>query len=79
MNRVRCIDCHNTHAENTLLTAPNPFDPTEIVTGCPTCKSIGGLVSVCDEPSCNKEVSCGWNSPAGYRHTCYEHSCWVKK
>lgn len=79
MNRVRCIECDNIHAENTLLTAPNPFDPTEIVTGCPTCKSVDSLVAVCDEPGCDKEVSCGWGSPSGYRHTCYEHSCWVKK
>ena len=73
MNRFRCDDCDRISDENTLLTAPNPFDPEDTVTGCPVCKSIGTLVLVCDEPGCDKDVTCGWPSLAGYRHTCGTH------
>lgn len=78
MNRVRCHACDTIHAENTVLVAPNPFDHTEEIHGCPNCYSIGTLLPVCDEPGCDKDVSCGWPSDKGYRHTCYEHSCWSK-
>lgn len=27
----------------------------------------------CDEPGCNKQVSTGWPSDDGYRHTCGKH------
>lgn len=79
MNRVRCVECDSISDENTLLTAQNPFDETETIHGCPVCKSIDTMVAVCDEPGCDKDVSCGWPSDAGYRHTCYEHSNWVKR
>lgn len=32
---------------------------------------IPGLA--CDEPGCIKRRTCGWPSPAGYRHTCGDH------
>ncbi len=73
MNRYRCVNCDVISNESALLTAPNPFDATEIITGCPVCKSVDALVPVCDEPGCIKDVSCGWPSPAGYRHTCGTH------
>lgn len=78
MNRYKCMECSNIHDETALLQAPNPFDATDTVCGCPSCKSVDSEVLVCDEPGCNKEASCGWQSPTGYRHTCYEHSCWSK-
>jgi len=27
----------------------------------------------CDEPGCDKQVSCGWPSKDGYRNTCGKH------
>lgn len=27
----------------------------------------------CDEPGCKKQVTCGWPSDKGYRHTCGKH------
>jgi MinD superfamily P-loop ATPase len=71
--RYRCEDCYNICEEHALLAAPNPFDATETVHGCPVCKSIGTLVPVCDVEGCERPVSCGWPSPKGYRHTCGEH------
>lgn len=73
MNRYRCTGCDVISDENTLLTALNPFDATETITGCPICKSVDASVMTCDEPGCSKDVSCGWPSPAGYRHTCGTH------
>ena len=79
MSRLRCVECSSIIDETAVLVAPNPFDHSEELHGCPTCKSVDSLVSVCDEPGCDKDVSCGWVSPAGYRHTCYQHSNWVKR
>jgi len=30
-------------------------------------------LSLCDEPGCFDEISCGWPSENGYRRTCGEH------
>jgi hypothetical protein len=31
------------------------------------------LASLCDEPDCYDEISCGWPSEKGYRRTCGNH------
>lgn len=31
------------------------------------------LCRQCDEPGCEREASCGWPVPDGYRRTCGEH------
>lgn len=59
------------------LTAPNPFDQEDIITGCPKCKEIGSLAIACDEPDCWATATCGWPSDSGYRTTCGKH--WIKK
>ena len=35
---------------------------------------IKEVLGLCDEPGCFKNVSCGFPTEAGYRHTCSEHS-----
>jgi hypothetical protein len=35
------------------------------------------LYRQCDEPSCEREASCGFPVEGGYRRTCYEHSKWA--
>lgn len=72
--KVRCVECGWRGHENEMLLAPNPFDATDTVAGCPKCKSVDSLVSVCDEVGCDKDVNCGWPSGQGYRNTCIEHT-----
>lgn len=36
------------------------------------------LARQCDEPGCTREVSCGFQTPSGYRRTCFEHSDWKR-
>jgi hypothetical protein len=57
-----------------LLRAPNPFDSEMTLLGCPKCKAPEDVAPACDEPGCDKRVSCGWLSADGYRVTCSEHS-----
>ena len=69
----RCPECGWRGDTTELLRAPNPFDAGQIILGCPGCKEAPQFVNTCDEPGCEKDVSCGWSSPAGYRHTCHDH------
>lgn len=75
----RCNFCHKIWPDAELLVAPNPFYPEDTLSGCPGCKSCDDFQIVCDEPGCKLEGGCGWPSPEGYRHTCYEHSTWGKE
>ena len=77
--RYKCMQCSNICEETAVLSAPNPFDATDTIVGCPSCKSVDSLVTACDEPGCTKEASSGWPSDKGYRHTCFEHSDWSNK
>ncbi len=63
-----------------LLTAPSPFDDTDTLTACPSCRSCeDGFDLLCDEAGCNDEASCGWpthndtGEKTGYRNTCGKH------
>ena len=56
-----------------MLSAANPFDPNERISGCPICKTIESIISVCDEPECWAGVTCGTSTPKEYRSTCGEH------
>jgi hypothetical protein len=71
--RFKCVQCGSICNEGEYLTAPNPFDTTDTITGCPTCKGVDSLVTACDEPGCTREATSGWAGTAGYRHTCGEH------
>lgn len=55
------------------LRAPSPFDPTDILNGCPRCKGVDTLRTVCDENGCDRFATCGSPTPDGYRQTCFEH------
>ena len=73
MRRFRCEVCDAIIPKGELMSAPSPFDPEDIIYGCPQCKSVAGFDEVCDEPGCVKPSSCGFQSEAGYRRTCYDH------
>jgi phage FluMu protein Com len=57
-----------------MLIAKNPFDETEEIIGCPKCKDVNTIVSVCDEKGCWKRVTCGTPIKDGYRSTCGKHA-----
>jgi hypothetical protein len=71
--RFRCTECGWIGLSDAMLRAPHPFDPDDIISGCPSCKLIGTFVNLCDEDGCNQQATCGWPSPTGYRRTCYKH------
>jgi hypothetical protein len=56
----------------TAVPRPKGGDPA-VVSQCPECGECECFTSVCDEPGCGAEVTCGWPTPAGYRRTCGEH------
>jgi hypothetical protein len=68
-----CIDCQWRGTVAEMLTAPNPFDPTDTIVGCPRCRQVETLRVACDEPECWREASCGTPTPNGYRSTCATH------
>lgn len=70
-NKWKCQECAVVVSE--YLVAPNPFDATDSIIGCPNCKSVNSLLEVCDEPGCAEYSSCGFPTPTGYRRTCGKH------
>jgi hypothetical protein len=71
--KVKCAECDWGGVESVILTAPNPFDPSDTVNGCPKCHSVDSIVYACDEDGCWDDASCGTPTPAGYRSTCGKH------
>jgi hypothetical protein len=75
----RCTNCLQISLQPELLTGPSPFDPEDILTGCPKCKSVDGFDEICDEPGCKQRAHCGWPTDSdndefgGYRRTCSQH------
>lgn len=70
----RCNECGQAHEESQLLTAPNPFAPTEEIYGCPNCKEIGSFRLICQVGDCENDASCGRARFRGFR---YAHLCGV--
>lgn len=58
---------------NTVLRAPNPFDLSDELTGCPKCREVGTIRTCCDEPGCWEPDTMGTPTPDGYRRTCWKH------
>lgn len=84
--KYRCSECRAVSIpESEWLTAPNPFDDSDVVIGCPECKSVNSSVLLCDEDGCNEDWSCGFPTGdntdryGGYRGTCSEHSEWARE
>lgn len=75
MQKIICNEfrCSWQGLEGEALTAPNPFEPTETVSGCPECLGIDTIVYACDEPDCWKSATCGTPTKEGYRSTCGKH------
>lgn len=73
MKRWLCGQCESIVADDTLLSATNPFDPTETIYGCPRCLGVGGFTLLCDVDGCEAKASCGFPTVKGYRQTCGQH------
>lgn len=60
--------------ESALLSAPNPFEPTENIYACPECKAIDNYAGECEIEGCTSIASCGTPTKAmGYIRCCGEH------
>jgi hypothetical protein len=73
IKRWRCDQCRWTGAAEEMLSAPNPFDLTETICGCPRCRTIDEFELLCDQDGCDDVASCGTPIPDGYRQTCFQH------
>ena len=73
-DKWRCEECEHVSLGNAVLSAPNPFDPTHTISGCPVCLSVSSLVKACDEFGCEEVTTCGTPTPGGYRRTCGKHA-----
>ena len=73
MTRLKCICCDHVLGMDDMLKAPNPFDASDTIVGCPECKEVNCFQMACDEPGCLNLVSIGTPMPDGYRSTCGEH------
>lgn len=72
--KLLCKECQWRGSDAEVLRAPNPWDPTEIIIGCPKCNTLASFVLICDETDCPLAASCGTPVPdGGYRRTCFEH------
>lgn len=72
--RYKCNECDYVCDESELLSAPNPFIPDDIITGCPRCKLAEVMQGACDEPGCNDFATCGTlTNDNEYRVTCGKH------
>jgi len=50
------------------------FDPEYILHGCPKCKSVNMVGTVCDEWGCWEPDTIGTPTGDGYRRTCHTHA-----
>ena len=78
--RWRCDGCRKVSSDSELLTAPNPFNPDDTLTGCPHCFACDQFDMLCSTPGCNLLATCGGPGADGaYRQTCGDHAYWVRK
>ena len=71
----RCNDCALVSEEMALLRAPNPFDTSEEILGCPKCKQVGSFREVCQVGMCESDATCGVPRFRGFRYAriCNRH------
>lgn len=71
----RCGECDKVSETVELLRAPNPFNASEEITGCPACGAVENFAQTCDYPGCRHDVSSGTPMPDGdYVNRCWQHS-----
>lgn len=70
-DRVKCCYCQAVSDLKDLLNAPNPFDPSETLTGCPVCRQPADFVSTCH--FCDQACVGGMKVGDQYYVLCSEH------
>jgi len=68
----RCTECRWTGRIAQMETLPNTKHDL-VYQVCPLCGAADHFMLICDEPGCELDVTCGWNSSGGYRRTCGKH------
>ena len=61
-----CREC--AAVSDTPLEGRNPFDPNELVYGCPACKAVGTLEAACQMSGCDRPSVCGVPDVGGFRY-----------
>ena len=71
--RYKCGECDHVCGEP--LIAPNPFDPTWNISGCPSCKSVETMLYACQVEGCDEHSTSGVPGAYGYRYAwlCGDH------
>lgn len=68
-----CMECSWHGVQSDLLTAPSPFEPMDIISGCPECLFSGGLVLLCEKPGCFEAATHTGPTQTDYGFTCPSH------
>ena len=76
--KLKCAECGwiGVLLETDKVIDPRPIEGTtpDVWSICPHCRTPENFASLCDEPGCEKGVTCGTPTPnGGYRQTCSEH------
>jgi hypothetical protein len=72
--KLKCNGCGHNGVLTDLLSAPNPFDAEETISGCPVCMSINRFDTVCYAAGCWSIAGDGRPHPDGvYRWSCHRH------
>lgn len=71
--KYKCQECGWKGVESQVLTAKNPFDDAQEITGCTECSEVESMALACEAPGCWRDATCGTLSKAGYKQTCYDH------
>ena len=75
-----CTECGFIGKIGEFDIVPDPKVISNSWTVCPKCRTPDHVTDVCDEPGCDREATCGFNTrdpargPDIYRRTCWEHS-----
>ena len=73
MVRWLCLDCRYIGVEKDFDRFKDPENAAHW-TICPRCRTADNITTVCDEPGCKRESTCGFPTDSGYRRTCHAHS-----
>lgn len=74
--KLICGECGAVIRHGDKLTAESPFDPEDIVIGCPECRMIDTLIRLCDRPGCTNSAVFGKPSGTDYIFVCNKHHDW---
>jgi len=73
-DKVACTECYWQGVMAQTLNAQNPFDLKERIIGCPQCKSIDSLCTICYAHNCWKTTTCGVPIENNYLWLCSDHN-----